>query len=955
MAETNDEEQHDELIDQLAQVRNSRARASFLRRHPQLWNPPVVERLYTRVVRLARTDLQRADRLAQAAKWVADKLEDDGCRAQSLRAAGHVRFCRGRYTEALEHYDQALMLFRRLTREVDVARTLNGALQSLISLGRYEEALASVDQARAIFERHGNLLGLARLDSNAGNIMVRQDRFDEALTLYARAHERLAIQGEPPDVAAVLSNLAMVYRNLNDFQRALETHHQAHEYCERHDMPLLVARADYNIAYLYYLRGDYTRALELYRAAQEQLDRLGDIYLSALCDLDQSEIYLELNLSDEAGELAERALVRFDGLGMAYEEAKALTNLALAASGRRDVPRRQKLFARARELFAGEGNQVWLARLDLYEALVLYRDEQYGPARRLCEHALKLFARAAVPGKAAMCELLLARLELQAGDLEAAERACRGAFGRLAGVEAPTFTTQANFVLGLIHEARGERAAAYTAFREAHRSLEHLRSRLQAEDLKVAFLEDKLAVYESLVTTCLALGTAREHREEAFGYIEQAKSRSLADLIAFRAATLEPRVAGEAPEEVRHLRQELNWHYRQLELEETAREKRSARRMDSLRDRAEALEKQLVRSLDELRRTDEEFSALQSGRASELEEIRSTLASDTLILEYYQARGQTYVCVLGRDLLDIVPLAPAADVRNMVRLLQFQLSKFRLGPKYVGLFADQLQAATHAHLHELYTALIAPIRDRLQAAHLIVVPHGVLHTLPFHALFDGSRFLIDDFTVSYAPSSSVYRLCWNKPAASGGGALVMGVPDAQAPFIADEVRAVANVLDDPHVFMGADATADQLRRYGATSRWIHIATHGLFRKDNPMFSSIRLGDGALSVYDLYQLRLSADLVTLSGCSTGLNAVAGGDELLGLVRGLLYSGARAVQLTLWDAYDMSTAEFMATFYGHLHKGRSKARAAQEAMRALRDRYPHPFYWAPFTLVGEVQTT
>jgi len=106
---------------------------------------------------------------------------------------------------------------------------------------------------------------------------------------------------------------------------------------------------------------------------------------------------------------------------------------------------------------------------------------------------------------------------------------------------------------------------------------------------------------------------------------------------------------------------------------------------------------------------------------------------------------------------------------------------------------------------------------------------------------------------------------------------------------------------------------------------------------------------------LYQLRLSAELVTLSGCSTGLNVVAGGDELLGLVRGLLYAGARAVQLTLWDAYDMSTAEFMTTFYGHLHKGWSKARAAQESMRALRGRYPHPFYWASFTLLGEVQMT
>jgi len=132
---------------------------------------------------------------------------------------------------------------------------------------------------------------------------------------------------------------------------------------------------------------------------------------------------------------------------------------------------------------------------------------------------------------------------------------------------------------------------------------------------------------------------------------------------------------------------------------------------------------------------------------------------------------------------------------------------------------------------------------------------------------------------------------------------------------------------------------------------VHIATHGHFRSDNPMLSSIQLGSGPFSVFDLYQLRLSAELVTLSGCSTGLNAVVSGDELRGLVRGLLYAGASSVLLTLWDVYDESTTEFMKTFYRHLRAGASKAGALQAGMRELRERYPHPFFWAPFILVGQ----
>lgn len=946
---------HEELIDELAGVRTARARASFLRRHQQLWDAAVVERLYTRVVRLARTDLDRAARLAHAAQWIAEQLGDEGCRAQSLRAIGHVHHTRGQYEKALQHHHAARDVFLGLGRDVDVARTLNGALQSLICLGRYDEALASAGEARAIYERHGNLLGLARLDSNTGNILYRQDRFAEALVLYERAHQQLTRVGEPQDVAAALSNIAVVQISLNGFDNAVTAYHEARAHCERHDMPLLTVRADYNIAGLYYLRGEYTRALGMYRSAREQCDQLGDTYIGALCDLDRSEIYLELNLGDEAAELAEQALGRFEDLAMTYEAAKAVTILALTTSRRRDHRRSHELFGRARRLFAREGNQVWLGLLDFYQALALFREERYARAERLCRQARQQFAQASLPGKAALCDLLLSRLALQAGDLPAAEQACQAALEQLASAETPMLAYQAHCVLGLLREAQGEPDRAYEAFQRADDSLEHLRNHLQSESLRVAFLEDKLDVYERLVTTCLTGEPDDAHEAAAFRYIEKAKSRSLADLIAFRAVNLTPRVAGAASDELRRLRQDLIWHSRQVEEEELKPTGPSPRRMDTLTTRTRAIEKQLVRALDELRRTDEEFSVLQSGTTFTVDEIRASLAPDAVILEYYQAMGQLHVCVLSHDRLEIVPLGAAADVRSRLQLLQFQFNKFRRGPEQAEAFAEPMRAATEAHLRVLYAALIAPIRHRLQAAHLVIVPHDVLHTLPFHALLDGARFLIDDFTISYAPSASVYRLCRAKPAPSLGGALIMGVPDAKTPFIADEVHAVAGILPGSLVFLGADATWDQLQRHGAVSRFVHIATHGLFRKDNAMFSSIRLGDGPLSVHDLYQLQLSAELVTLSGCGTGLSVTVGGDEQLGLVRGLLYAGASAVLLTLWDAHDRSTADFMQTFYRSVQQGWSKARAAQEGMRVLREQRPHPFYWAPFTLIGNAHAS
>ena len=177
------------------------------------------------------------------------------------------------------------------------------------------------------------------------------------------------------------------------------------------------------------------------------------------------------------------------------------------------------------------------------------------------------------------------------------------------------------------------------------------------------------------------------------------------------------------------------------------------------------------------------------------------------------------------------------------------------------------------------------------------------------------------------------------------------MPDAATPHILDEVQTVAATLPNARLFLGEAASEENLRRYGPNSRFVHVATHGMFRYDNPMFSSVQLGSSRLSLFDLYQLELRAELVTLSGCGTGLNVVEGGDELMGMVRGLLYAGARAALVTLWDVNDQSTSEFMKRFYRCLQAGSSQARAMQEAMRELREEYPHPYYWAPFVLVGD----
>jgi CHAT domain-containing protein len=265
-----------------------------------------------------------------------------------------------------------------------------------------------------------------------------------------------------------------------------------------------------------------------------------------------------------------------------------------------------------------------------------------------------------------------------------------------------------------------------------------------------------------------------------------------------------------------------------------------------------------------------------------------------------------------------------------------------------------MQAAVDQILKDLYMALIEPAADELvDVRQLVVVPHGVLHYIPFHAFIDASGApLVERVEVAYAPSTSVLASCLDRRPLpeDSTNRLLIGVPEPAIPQVAGEIDSLERLFGPAQVLSGAAATEQAFRRYAPEADVIHIASHAVFREDNPLFSAIRLADGWLSVYDLYSLHLRASLVTLSACETGMNDVLGGDELIGLARGLFQAGAASVIVSLWAVSDASTAQLMQGFYTHLHTGLGPAGALRLAQRDLRREYPHPYNWAPFLVIG-----
>jgi CHAT domain-containing protein/tetratricopeptide (TPR) repeat protein len=937
----------------IAALDSEASRRAFFGRHPGVVDASLAQRLLEQSREQLRVDFHRSLTSAEGAAAIAEQLADDHLHALSTRAIANALSVGGNNQASVDSHAQAIVVFERIGNEAELARTLSASVQPLLLLGRYAEALAAAERARALFETQNDAVRIARLDIMIGNLLHRQDRFADAMLCYERAHRALELLGDADGLLSVIHNKAVTLTTLNNFREARSAYEEARQLAAARGLDQAVGQADYNIAWLYYLRGEYSRAIEFLHTAAASAKKTGDSYHAALSLLDLSEIYLELNLSIDAREMAEQAHTRFNDLGMGYEAAKALANAATSYGQEGKAFRAIELFTDARERMVRENNQVWPSLIDLYQAILLVDEGRLFEARRLGLAALEQFVASGLRGKAALSNLLLARIALRLEDAVEAKRRAEAARGQISDVESPILIYHAHLLLGHAQLSGGDSAGAYASYQIARDALETLRSRLNGEELKIAFVKNKGEVYERLVQLCLDGEDGTGGFEQAFALIEQAKSRTLFDLMfqPVHALAREEGSESQLAHAIRELREELNWYYHLVEIEQLRPGDHSDDRLTAYQREIGTREKDMARTVRQLTLTDAPQSDLLAPTVYTLETIRETLPADTTLIEFFTIDDRIVLSLVDRDRVEIAPVSLMSRVAAQLRMLQFQFSKFRLGPDYLKTFEQALLATTRSHLHDIFKELLAPVWPQLRGRRVVIVPHGVLHYVPFHALFDGEQYVIDACTVSYAPSASIYARCQQQPGGGGEGALVLGVPDAQAPLIDAEARAVAATLPDSELFIGADATERVLRTSGRTSRIVHIASHGYFRPENPMFSGIRLGDTYLNVYDLYRLRLRADLVTLSGCATGANVAAAGDELLGITRGLFCAGAHTLLLSLWNVHDASTATLMTQLYGRIAAGAAPVDALRDTMLAMKSAQPHPYYWAPFVLTGK----
>jgi CHAT domain-containing protein len=494
-----------------------------------------------------------------------------------------------------------------------------------------------------------------------------------------------------------------------------------------------------------------------------------------------------------------------------------------------------------------------------------------------------------------------------------------------------------------IAEYRGDLNKARECYIQAAEEIEIQRSHLHHDELRVTFFRGKQQVYEALVRIALG-GCDQEGLADAYNWCERSKSRGLIDLLSQHLPAAHAQADQSLLNRIKRLHEELNSYYIRSD---TSSHGRAMTNADDI-----AIKKnELVRSLKELSTQDPEYVSLQKVSVLSIDNVQQVLPEDHTLIEYFVARDEVLAFLISRDGASVQRhLCTVARIQHLQERLRLQMDKFLIGGDYVQEYATPLLKAANQHLQELYTELIMPFASGIKGSHLIIVPHGPLHYIPFHALYDGTRYLVDRFTISYAPSASVLRYCIDRETVTNATPLIVGVPDENAPLIEYEVQSLRKLLSDCRTLSGKRATRRVFQREAVEADFIHVATHAVFRSDNPMFSSFKMADGWITALDLYSMKCNANLIVLSGCKSGMNQLMGADELLGLTRGFLYAGARSLLLSLWDVNDKSTSRFMAEFYQSWLGGQTKSVALRLAIQKVRAEEPHPYFWAPFLLVG-----
>ena len=830
--------------------------------------------------------------------------------AITLNNMGHLYDVLGEKQKALDYYNQALPIRREIGDRAGEAYTLNNTGMVYLGMGESQKALDYFNQSLPLWRATGNRAGEATTVNNLGYTYSELGDKESALKYYTESLSLRRAAGDRSGEAETLNNLGLLYDSLNEKQKALELYNQAIPIFKAVGNPYGEATTLSNMGLIYISTGEYQKALDYFNQSlpirRNISDRTGESYTLNNLGL----AYLKQGEMEKAADFFNQALTLSRAVSDKRSESKMLFNLARLERDR---------------------NKLDAARARIEEGITIVESIR----TRITSQQLRASYFASVQDFYLLYIDILMRLHKQnpnaghnAEALQASERA------------------RARILLEMLVESGADiRQGVEPALLERERDLQ---KQLNA----AAEAQTRLLVSQHTTEQAEAAAKAIETLTAEYGDVQaliRTKSPRYAaltqpvplDLRAIQSKLLDRNtmlLEYSLGEDASYLWAVTPDSIKSYELPKRADIEASARRMYSLITAT----RRALRSP-----TTVVNNATPEQIAADLAEESARL-SEMLLAPVAANLGNKRLLIVADGALQYIPFGALSSTRaakspliveheivtlpsaSTLDVLRREVAGRRAASRAVAVFADPVFESDDVRLKMRVKR--APSAPEAQAGNRSVPSEQ-------RATEDAAREIgVEE------PSGRIPRLPGTRVEAEEILSLVPPTERKQAlDFSASR----------------AAATSEELAQY----RIIHFATHGFLNSVHPELSGIVLSmydergtpqDGYLRSHEIFNLRLSSDLVVLSACQTGLGKEVRGEGLVGLTRGFMYAGSPRVVVSLWNVSDEATAELMSDFYqGMLKDKLTPAAALRSAQLQMwrQKRWQSPYYWAAFTLQGE----
>ncbi|WP_346290358.1 CHAT domain-containing protein [Sphaerothrix gracilis] len=917
-------------------------------------------------------------------------------RAEALHNLAAVQAHRGHYTQALSLYKQALAARQAMAQAAPAeigsyfhaGRTFNNLGGVYDRLGNHPQALVHYQQALTIARHIGNRASEGRLLNNIGRLYRQQGKYRAAQAIYQQALTVLQPLGDRASLSQVLTSLGLIAENLGEYETALNYYQQGQTLANALGDRRQLGYLSDSLGGLYYRQGRYGEALSAYQQTLAQHQAIGFRAGEVAARVNLAGVYEALGRYPEALRHLEAALPS------ANEQQGAILG-AIGALHERAGNLPQALMAYQRSLAAAQATGSLAATGEAWDRLGgLYQQlGQLDAAQMALQRALDLATLTGDRGAEGRTLNSLALLLARQGETDQAQvllsqaRGLLQALGDRAG-EAIVLSNGAQLL------AAEQPFLAIALYKQSVNLRQDIRSDLLGLSpvLQQSYTDTVAQTYRQLADLLLQQDRVLE-AQQVLDLLQQAEaSRYLrSPNVAAEIALQPPEQAilasyGELQRSAVELGQELN-QLRQIP--DTQRSPVQQQRLS-----------QLVQLQDDLNQQFNQFIATPAVTTALAQLSRSAQRAsvhpadlDALRDNLQQLDGALLYPLVLEDRLELVLTLPESPpLRRTVSVSRTALNQAVLDFRQA---LAQPGTDAIAPAQQLYDWLIRPIAADLAQSPvttLVYAPDGPLRYIPLAALHDGQQWLVQDYIINVITAQSLTEFntapvpqpqllagAFADPALSYDVALGTRSADFSGlPFAGQEVRQLQTLWPQSRILIDQAFSLAEVRPRLGDYDILHFATHAAFLPGQPEASFILFGNGdRATLQDISSWSLQADLVVLSACETGLGGFGNGEEILGLGYQFQRRGAQAVLASLWQVNDSSTQQLMTAFYQQLQSGQSKAAALRTAQLSLingstlattdisrnvqirpesttRDRHSealaHPFYWAPFILIG-----